>query len=74
AVWEAFMDYSFHSDSLSRIERQLIRLISSGSNDELMKKAAEFGFLNPDFTLKKSREREEFEEKMKDLGIRVPWV
>lgn len=74
AVWEAFMDYSFRSDSLSRIERELIRLISSGSNDELMKKAAEFGFLNPDFTLKKSREREEFEEKMKDLGIRVPWA
>ena len=73
-VWEAFMDYSFHSDSLSRIERELIRLINSGSNEDIMKKAAEFGFLNPDFTLKKSREREEFEEKMKDLGIKVPWV
>lgn len=73
-VWEAFMDYSFHSDSLSRLEIELIRLINSGSNENLMKKAAEFGFLNPDFTLKKSREREEFEEKMKDLGIRVPWV
>ncbi|HNI99398.1 MAG TPA: FAD-dependent thymidylate synthase, partial [Leptospiraceae bacterium] len=53
-VWEAFMDYSFHSDSLSRIERELIRLINSGSNEDIMKKAAEFGFLNPDFTLKKS--------------------
>jgi thymidylate synthase (FAD) len=73
-AWEAFMDYSFHGSSLTRIDSEMIRLINSGDKKATINKAIEFGLLAEDgSSQKKSREREELEEKLNFLNISIPW-
>ncbi|MDX1961007.1 MAG: FAD-dependent thymidylate synthase [Leptospiraceae bacterium] len=74
-AWEAFMDYNFHSTHLSRIEIEMIRLIQEGNEEKIFARAVEFGLLDSEKGKeKKSREREELEEKLSELGIRIPWL
>ncbi|MCB1178901.1 MAG: FAD-dependent thymidylate synthase, partial [Leptospiraceae bacterium] len=73
-AWEAFMDYNFHSKHLSRLEQEIIKLINTSSKEEVITKMVEFGLLNSDISVpKKSRERDELEEKLEELGIQKVW-
>lgn len=74
-AWEAFMDYQFHSVGLTRLEQEVIRAASSGDNDATLATAKKFGWLERgEKGLKTNRERAECEDKMKDLGLKVPWA
>jgi len=77
-TWEAFLDYRLHARSFSRLELELLSLLAQGKNEEAIRKAIEFGWLPSDFLthpseIKKHREREEFEMKMKTLQVKIPW-
>jgi thymidylate synthase (FAD) len=74
-AWEAFMDYQFHSVGLTRLEQEVIRAASSGDSDAALATAKKFGWLERNEKgLKTNRERAECEDKMKDLGLKVPWA
>ncbi len=73
-AWEAFKDYRLNALTLSRIEWQIISLILSGKESEGISFLQKEGLLPKDFKeLKKNREREELEEKMQLLNIKIPW-
>jgi len=73
-TWEAFLDYIYHGTSLTKLDMEIIKLINSGDTNGAIKKATEFGLLNEDKTIsKKSREREELEEKLNEMSISIPW-
>ncbi|MCB1142459.1 MAG: FAD-dependent thymidylate synthase [Leptospiraceae bacterium] len=72
-AWEAFQDYVVHSSSLTRMEMEILKEITSGNTESAIQKAIGFGMLNSDRSVKKNREREELEEKLKDLNLNIPW-
>ena len=74
-TWEAFNDYILNSLALSGFETDLLKLMFSQSKDEVLKKAEELGWLNKrdDGSLKKNRERGEFESKLELFGLTPPW-
>ena len=72
--WEAFMDYHFNSEHLSRLEMEVLAAITSGKPTEALAKADSFGWLiRDDKGLKRHRERNEFEVKLSELGLQPPW-
>jgi thymidylate synthase (FAD) len=74
AAWEAFKDYRFEAHYLSRLEMELLKEITANNAQAALKKAEEFGWLNRDEKgLKRHRERGEFEQKLKDLKLGIPW-
>ncbi len=73
-TWDAFMDYSFNAAHFSHLEMQVLRALTSGNPAEAAANAEKFGWLIRDEKgLKRHRERNEFEEKLVDLGIAAPW-
>ena len=73
-TWEAFLDYRFNAESFSRIEMDILRLITSGKPAEALACAESSGWLAQDEKgLKRHRERSEFETKIADLGLKSPW-
>lgn len=74
-TWEAFLDYRLNAKVLSRIEWNVIEAIVQG-DDQLAVRLAEDGGLISYGTQgrKRNRERDEFEEKLRRLGIRPPWL
>jgi thymidylate synthase (FAD) len=73
-AWEAFLDYTFGSTSLSRIEQEILSLIHSQNPDLATQKLKEFGLLTFESgVLKKNREREELEDKLIKWNITIPW-
>ncbi len=74
-TWEAFLDYRLNARVLSRIESNVIEAIFNG-DEQLAVRLAEGGGLITYGTqgLKKNREREELEEKLRQFGIRPPWL
>jgi thymidylate synthase (FAD) len=74
-TWEAFMDYRFKATSLSAFESTLLKSIISGQSEDTIEKATSLGWLNYDGDkLKPNRERTEFEAKLNELGLNVPWI
>jgi len=73
--WEAFLDYHFNSEHFSRLEMEVLQGLTSGKPEAAAAKAQEFGWLIRDDkgALKRHRERNEFEEKLVELGITPPW-
>ena len=63
-AWEAFVDYSLESMMLSKIDKEIIALISRGHTTDAVAKAQALG----------NRERRELEEKLQTLAIAAPWV
>jgi thymidylate synthase (FAD) len=52
----------------------MIRIINAGNKQASISKAIELGLLDATTGKeKKSRERDELEEKLTDLGITIPW-
>ncbi|MBK7106335.1 MAG: FAD-dependent thymidylate synthase [Ignavibacteriae bacterium] len=73
-AWQAFEDYILNSKSFSGLELDLLSLISNGKNQQAVEKAKEFGWLKEkDEKIIKNLERFEFEEKLEQLNIKVPW-
>ncbi|MBU1101062.1 MAG: FAD-dependent thymidylate synthase [Bacteroidetes bacterium] len=74
-TWEAFNDYLNNSMSLSAFEIELISYITKGDKENLLTKAGSMKWLDKkaDGSLKRNRERDEFEDKLKHFGMDIPW-
>ncbi|HEY9166103.1 MAG TPA: FAD-dependent thymidylate synthase [Candidatus Kryptonia bacterium] len=74
-TWEAFLDYRVNSLNLSRIEMEIIQLLSCNQGDSAKELLGKYGLLNyaEDGTLKKNRERDELEQKLEKLNITKSW-
>ena len=75
-TWEAFLDYSFNAISYSGLELQVLQALNSEKLKQAMELAEKFGWLSrrEDGSLKRNRERIEFEEKLRDLNLIIPWL
>ena len=76
-VWEAFLDYHFHAMHFSSREVEVLAHLLGGRLDAASGAAAAGGWLEWDKAKKawkRNRERQEFEEKLKDrMGFDVKW-
>ncbi|PIQ09608.1 MAG: thymidylate synthase (FAD) [Ignavibacteriales bacterium CG18_big_fil_WC_8_21_14_2_50_31_20] len=73
-AWEAFEEYALNSKEFSGFELELLSLLANSKLDEAKQRAIEYGWLkykNDELTF--NMERWEFENKMNDLKIRIPW-
>jgi len=62
--------------SLTRLEITLLREIEAGNPEKARQLVVEFGWLpaDPDAPVKRHRERNECEEKFRQLNIPIPWL
>lgn len=73
-AWEAFEEYALNSKEFSGFELELLSLLANGKSDEAKKRADDYGWLDyKNDELKFNMERWEFENKMNDLKINIPW-
>ncbi len=74
-TWEAFLDYRFHARTLSRLEGEILAAIGAGDADRARALARDAGWLEPAAggTLRRHRERAEFEAKLLSWNLPVPW-
>lgn len=73
-AWEAFVDYRLNSLVLTRLEKTIVSCIAQGKIDEARQVATDAGWLEMgQDRLKRNREREEFEAKLTELGLAIPW-
>ncbi len=73
-TWEAFLDYRVQSMSLTQYDKKIISAFNHSGKAGAIQLAIEFGMLDEAGTTnKKSREREELENKMIHLGFEIPW-
>lgn len=75
-VWEAFVDYRLQATTLTRIDKEIIALIAQKKDDDADHLLQKLGLLkyNEKGKLLRSRERTELETKLKDLGLKAPWL
>lgn len=79
-TWNAFLDYRLNGVTLTARDIEMINLIQTGFWDgkNMVNDFGfdDFGWFNKrdDGTLKSNLERQEFEDKCKQLGINVPWM
>lgn len=73
-TWEAFQDYRVKSMSLTRLDIEAIAAFQRGGAEAMKKYLADAGLLSsgPE-GIKKNREREEMEEKLRRLGLPILW-
>ncbi len=74
-TWEAFRDYRLNSVSLTGLEIEIIKAINAGNQSEATQLAIKNKWIPEDRTapLKRNRERQECEEKLKSLNMEIPW-
>lgn len=74
-TYSSFMDYTKNSMSLTRLEKDVIRLICSGKPTEACYMIKDEGIfnLNENGTVKNNRELKELQDKLNTLGIMIPW-
>jgi thymidylate synthase (FAD) len=73
--WEAFQDYVVHTVAFSADEKRILGAMLSGDAAKAVQIAEELGWLAAkNGRLKHHYERAEFEEKMKGMGVAVPWA
>ncbi len=73
-TWEAFMDYWFNAVTFTANELNIIREMASGNSEKAIQLAEEFGWVSQRADRpKRNYEREEFEEKLRNAGIPIPW-
>ena len=74
-AWEAFLDYDWNGSHVSNMEMKIIQALLAGDKNKAVDLAKEFGWVEykGDGTLKGNLERREFEEKLKELSVEVPW-
>jgi thymidylate synthase (FAD) len=76
-TWEAFQDYRSGALTLSRLERRILAALGRGRPDAARELAEQAGWLEiseKSGTLKRHRERAEFEAKARELGAAPPWL
>ncbi|MCZ7558619.1 MAG: FAD-dependent thymidylate synthase [Bacteroidia bacterium] len=73
-AWEAFLDYRVNALELTRIDNDIIAAISAGDSERAIDLAIAEELLPPrGEEIKRNMEREELEEKLRRLGLSVPW-
>ncbi len=73
-AWAAFNDYAFNAINLSAREIAIVRALAQHGNDEALKLAVSYGWLDaPDAKPRANRERREADEKLRSLGLTPPW-
>ena len=73
-AWEAFVDYRLEARTLSRLDREIVRSLTSSNQEQVLKSAESFGWLEKgENGPKRNRERDECESKLLDLGFEIPW-
>lgn len=71
--WAAFLDYRYNALTLSARDKAVIKALNQSDFSAAAKELAEkYGWLKGGKPAK-NREREEFESKILDLGMSVPW-
>lgn len=73
-TWEAFLDYRVNSSNFTRLEMEIIQETMRGTTAGAIQLAKSFGWIKEDGSIKRNREREEFEEKLTKLNIKIPWA
>lgn len=75
-AWSAFLDYRRDAFSLSRIELEIIKALIEGSQEKALALAEESGLLEraANGNLRRNREREEIESKLRTLNLAIPWA
>jgi thymidylate synthase (FAD) len=75
-AWGAFLDYRRDAFPLSRIEFEVIRAVIEGSPKKALAAASDNGLLKctANGDLRRNREREELEIKLRTLGLAIPWT
>jgi thymidylate synthase (FAD) len=74
-AWDAFLDYQMDSIALSKIERKILTLLTSGRRDEAIGELETMGLLSrTDRGITRNRERSELEDKLRSFGIDLPWL
>jgi thymidylate synthase (FAD) len=72
--WEAFLDYRMNSVVFSSAEQTILKWIGRGETSKAIDTAEKYGWLvKTNKTLKPHLERFEFEQKLKRVGLPVPW-
>ena len=74
-AWEAFSDYHLNALHLTRMDKEIIALVSQGHIEKAMRFATDNGWLvRGGKRLKRNREREELETKLIVLALPIPWL
>ncbi len=72
-AWEAFLEYQMHSVTYSRTEQELLSLIYTGKNEDVIARMHEIGWLKGEgIDAKPILEAREFLDKLADLKIELP--
>lgn len=73
-AWEAFEEYRLNSQEFSGFELKLLSMLANGINEEAIETATDFGWIKlKDGKMTFNMERWEFENKLRDLNIKIPW-
>jgi thymidylate synthase (FAD) len=74
-TWEAFEDYRLGAVAFSRLEQAVLAALGAGDPQRARAVAREAGWLKPAAGggLARHRERQECEEKLKELNLSIPW-
>ena len=73
-AWQAFVDFRLTASQWSGIEMEIIRALVGGKSDEALRIAREHQLIpEAGMELKRNREREDLEEKLRALNLSVPW-
>ena len=73
-AWEAFMDYRVNGAELTHLDSRIIAAIAAGEPERAVDIAIEAEILPPrGEERKRNMEREEVEEKLRRLGMEIPW-
>ncbi len=72
-TWEAFCDFQRSSLRLSALERDVVRHLVSGDTPAAIAALTQSGLLTEGRPVKRSRERDDLEASLRDLGLTIPW-
>lgn len=73
-AWEAFEEYILTSKEFSGFELKLLSLLANGKKEEAVEAAKEYGWIKyKDDKITFNMERWEFEGKLNELNIPIPW-
>ena len=73
-AWEAFMDYQFNGMELTSLDAGVIAALSAGDAEAAIDLLIAEELLPPrGEEIKRNMEREELEDKLKRLGLSIPW-
>lgn len=74
-AWEAFVEYQLSSLHLSKVEAMVIGLLANGRPEDAVAELARSGLLQSDGeTIRRNRERDELENKLRSMGLPIPWI